>query len=72
MRLSSFQFAAFSQLVFFIFAFAYMAVSKSEPQGDGGLSLFFICAIGLFWILFILRFNYVVHMQYKLNGRGKS
>ncbi len=45
LRLSSFQFAALCQLLFFIFAFAYMAISKKEPDGDGGLSLFFLCAI---------------------------
>lgn len=65
-RLSSFQFAALCQMLFFIFAFAYMAISKKEPDGDGGLSLFFLSAICLFWIFFILRFNYVVHLQHKL------
>ncbi|MBC7863498.1 MAG: hypothetical protein IAF38_11015, partial [Bacteroidia bacterium] len=65
-RLSSFQFAALCQMLFFIFAFAYMAISKSEPEGDGGLSAFFLGAICLFWMVFITRFNYVVHLQHKL------
>lgn len=71
-RLSSFQFAALCQLLFFIFSFAYMAISKKEPDGDGGLSLFFLCGVCLFWILFILRFNYVVHLQHKLYRGGKA
>ncbi len=70
-RLSSFQFAALCQLLFFIFSFAYMAISKKEPVGDGELLLFFLCAIFLFWILFILRFNYIVHVQHKLYKGNK-
>jgi Na+/proline symporter len=71
-RLSSFQFAALCQLLFFIFSFAYIAFSKKEPEGDGGLLLFFLSAIFLFWILFILRFNYVVHLQHKFYKSNKA
>jgi hypothetical protein len=71
-RLSSFQFAALCQMLFFIFAFAYMAGSKNEPDGDSGLSLFFLTAVCLFWMAFILRFNYVVHLQHKLFRKNRA
>ena len=72
LRLSSFQFAALCQLLFFIFTFAYMAMSRKEPNGDGALALFFLSAVFLFWILFILHFNYVVHLQHKMYSGSKS
>jgi hypothetical protein len=66
-RLSSFQFAAFCQL-FFIFCFAYMAISKKEPEGDGGFLLFFFAPFSCFGFylscvlitLFICNINYPV------------
>ncbi len=57
LRLKSFQTAAFGQLVFFILAFTYMAVSGNEPANDGQLELFLILSIFFFWIWYISHFN---------------
>jgi hypothetical protein len=60
-RLESFQFAAVMQLLAVILGFAFMAVYK-EP-GEGGMMLFFISLVGLFWLSFIGRFNYILHLK---------
>jgi magnesium-transporting ATPase (P-type) len=65
LRLKSFQTAAFSQLVFLILAFVYMFVSGSEPTGDAGLELFLLLTLFLFWICYIVHFNYTM---YRLKG----
>lgn len=62
-RLDSFQFAALVQLVFIIIGFLTMIIFK-EPN-EGGLMLFFISVIFLFWLSFIGRFNYVLHVEIK-------
>ncbi len=33
-----------------------------KPPKDVGMMLFFIMAISLFWIVYIVRFNYVLHV----------
>lgn len=65
LRLKSFQMAAFSQLVFFILSFVYMALSGNEPASDAGLELFLLMAIFLFWVFYIMHFNYTM---YRLKG----
>ena len=60
-RLDSFQFAALAQIIFIIFSFLFMLLFK-EP-GEGGLMLFFIITIFLFWLCFIGRFNYILHIK---------
>ena len=60
-RLDSFQFAALAQIIFIIISFLFMLLFK-EP-GEGGLMLFFITAIFLFWLCFIGRFNYILHFK---------
>ena len=60
-RLESFQFAAVMQLLAVILGFAFMAVYK-EPR-EGGMMLFFISLVGLFWLSFIGRFNYILHLK---------
>lgn len=67
-RLDSFQFAAFVQIVFIIFGFLFMIFFK-EPE-EGGLMLFFITIIFLFWLCFICRFNYIMHV--KINRLTKA
>ena len=62
-RLDSFQFAALVQIVFIIIGFLAMIFFK-EP-GEGGLMLFFISVIFLFWLCFIGRFNYILHIKIK-------
>ena len=60
-RLDSFQFAALAQIIFIITSFLFMFLFK-EP-GEGGLMLFFITTIFLFWLCFIGRFNYILHIK---------
>jgi heme/copper-type cytochrome/quinol oxidase subunit 4 len=62
-RLESFLFAALVQIVFIIIGFISMFVIK-EP-GEGGLILFFILLLFIFWISFIGRFNYMLHIRIK-------
>ncbi len=62
-RLDSFQFAALVQLVFISFGFLGMFLFK-EPD-NGGLTLFFILLIFIFWLSFIGRFNYMIHVRIK-------
>ena len=60
-RLDSFQFAALAQIIFIIISFLFMLIFK-EP-GEGGLMLFFIITIFLFWLCFIGRFNFILHIK---------
>lgn len=60
-RLDSFQFAALAQIIFIIISFLFMFLFK-EP-GEAGLMLFFIATIFLFWLCFIGRFNYILHIK---------
>ena len=60
-RLDSFQFAALAQIIFIIISFLFMLLFK-EP-GEGGLMLFFITTILFFWVCFIARFNYILHVK---------
>ena len=60
-RLESFQFAALLQIVFLIIGLIWIGFMKSPPK-DVGLMLFFIIAIFIFWIIYIIRFNYIVHV----------
>ena len=62
-RLESFLFAALVQIVFIIIGFISMFVIK-EP-GEGGLMLFFILLLFIFWLSFIARFNYMLHIRIK-------
>ncbi len=62
-RLDSFQFAALVQIVLIIIGFLSMLVFK-EP-GEGGLMLFLISIVFLFWLCFIGRFNYILHIKFK-------
>lgn len=60
-RLESFQFAAVMQLLAVILGFVIMALNK-EPE-EGGMMLFFLSLVGLFWLSFIGRFNYILHLK---------
>ena len=62
-RLESFQFAALVQLVTIIISFLLILIF-GDPD-DAGLMLFFILIIFLFWLCFICRFNYVLHIKIK-------
>ncbi len=60
-RLESFQFAALVQIIYIIICFLFILLFK-DP-GEGGLMLFFITTIFLFWLCFIGRFNYILHIK---------
>lgn len=61
-RLESLQLAALLQMIFLIVGLILVAFMKNAP-GDGGLMLFFILAIFIFWIFYIIRFNYIIHIK---------
>ena len=62
-RVDSFQFAAFLQIIVMIIGFLLM-VFLGDP-GESGMLLFFVSLVLLFWIVFIGRFNYILHLKYK-------
>ncbi|MDI3322054.1 hypothetical protein [Pinibacter soli] len=62
-RLESFQFAAFLQIITTIVGFGFVLFA-GDP-GESGMLLFFIVLVFLFWLLFIGRFNYILHVKYK-------
>ncbi len=67
-RLDSFQFAALVQIVCIIIGFLLMLIF--EEPGEGRLMLFFILLLFIFWMCFIGRFNYIIHIRIKqLNGK---
>ncbi len=59
-RLKSFQISSITQMVFFLISFIIMFLFNIEPSGDGGLSIFFLSSIILFWIMYIMIFNYTL------------
>ena len=59
-RLESFQFAAFLQIVTIIGGLIWIGFMENPPK-DAGLLLFFILTIFIFWITYITRFNYIIH-----------
>jgi|688.fasta_scaffold233578_2 hypothetical protein len=56
-RLSAFQISSLVQMAYFIISFVLMFLFKNEPNGDGGLSLFFLYAITIFWVTYLAAFN---------------
>ncbi len=60
LRLKSFQISSITQMIFFLISFIIMFLFKLEPNGDGGLSIYFLCSILLFWIMYIVIFNYTL------------
>ena len=59
-RLRSFQISSITQMVFFLISFTLMFVLNIEPNGDGGLSLFLLCSIILYWVMYMVIFNYTL------------
>jgi phosphatidylglycerophosphate synthase len=62
-RLDSLQFAAFVQMVVIIVGFLVMLL-YNEPDKEGML-LFFVFLLFTFWLCFISRFNYIIHISIK-------
>ena len=62
MRTESFQMAAVVQLLTALAGFIAMAV-LGEPE-EGGMLVFLLGLVLLFWCAFIIRFNYIVHYKF--------
>lgn len=62
-RRDSFQFAAFVQILVTVAGFLFVLLA-GDP-GEGGLMLFLVALVVLFWLSFIGRFNYVLHLKYR-------
>lgn len=60
-RLESFRSAALVQIISIIIGLIYVGFMKNPPK-DAGMMLFFITAILIFWITYIIRFNYILHI----------
>ncbi len=59
-RLKSFQISSLIQMVFFLISFTLMFIFNFEPNGDSGLSTFLLFSIILFWIMYLIFFNYIL------------
>jgi hypothetical protein len=59
-RLKSFQISSITQMVFFLISFTLMILFNLEPNGDGGLSIFLLSSILIFWIMYMVIFNYTL------------
>jgi len=59
-RLKSFQISSIAQMVFFIISFTFMFILNIEPKGDFGLSIFLLCSIIIFWLMYLVIFNYTL------------
>jgi hypothetical protein len=59
-RLKSFQISSITQMGFFLISFIIMFLFNIEPSTDGGLSIFFLSSIILFWIMYNMIFNYTL------------
>lgn len=67
-RLKSFQISSITQMIFFLVTFTLMFLFKIEFKGDGGLSIFLLSSIGLYWLTYLLIFNFTLMMnKTKLN-----
>lgn len=62
-RLESFHFAALFQLIFFVVLFLGMAIFSLEPGGESAFLLLLAGSILLFWLAYIIRFNYILHVK---------
>lgn len=59
-RLKSFQISSIIQMVFFLISFTLMFILNIEPNGDGGLSTFLLSSIILYWVMYLIVFNYTL------------
>ncbi len=61
LRLRSFQFAAFLQIISLIAGF-FLILILGDPEAEGFM-MFFILLFILFWLTYIVRFNYILHLK---------
>ena len=59
-RLKSFQISSIAQMVFFLISFTFMLILNIEPNGDFGLSMFLLSSIIIFWLMYLVIFNYTL------------
>ena len=59
-RLKSFQISSITQMVFFLISFTLMFILNIEPNGDAGLSIFLLCSIIIYWLIYIVFFNFIL------------
>ena len=59
-RLKSFQISSITQMVFFLISFTLMFTLNIEPNGDAGLSTFLLCSIIIYWLIYIVFFNFIL------------
>lgn len=62
-RMDSFQIAALIQLVIIIFGFSTLLYLNLEEEIT--MLLIFILATIIFWLSFVVRFNYILHFKIK-------
>jgi len=60
LRLKSFQISAMIQMIYFLMAFTSMFLFHFEPNGDGGLALFLLISILLYWLAYIIVFKITI------------
>ena len=61
-RFESFQFAGAVQLIFLILGFIWIAFTENTIRKDT-IMMFFVSVILIFWLVYLLRFNYKVHIE---------
>lgn len=67
-RLKSFQISSITQMVFFLISFSIMLLFNIEPSGDSELSIYLLSSIILFWVMYIVIFNYtLINNKSKIN-----
>ena len=59
-RLKSFQISSITQMVFFLISFIIMFLFNLEPNGDAGLSILLLSSIILYWLMYMIIFNYTL------------
>jgi hypothetical protein len=69
-RLESFYFAALSQLILFVLVFSGLAIFSIEPGGESAFILILSGAILLFWLAYIIRFNFILHVKNRNTEEG--
>ncbi len=63
-RMDSFQFAALVQLLIIIIGFLSFFFWTFENEEEGLLLLFILASL-IFWLSFVIRFNYILHFKIK-------
>jgi uncharacterized membrane protein len=61
-RLESFRIAALVQIILITTGLIIVGIMKNPPK-DAGMMLFFMLALLIFWIIYIVRFNFIIHFR---------